>query len=73
MDSLIKDDTWKIATWSQGLSWKACAKWEREKDREDRCTNKRVEINGSILGFLCWSLATSISNSSHLSNLAVLK
>jgi hypothetical protein len=26
---------------------------ERERDREDRCTNKRVEINGSILGFLC--------------------
>jgi len=37
--------------------------WEREREREDRCTNKGVEINGSILGYLCWSLAISISNS----------
>jgi hypothetical protein len=44
---------------------------KRETDREDRCTDKRVEINGSILGFLCWSLASSINNSSHLSNFAV--
>jgi hypothetical protein len=45
---------------------------EGESDREDRCIDKRVEINGSILGLVCSSLATSISNSSHLSNLAVL-
>jgi len=26
---------------------------KRKRDRQDRCTDKRVEINGSILGFLC--------------------